>query len=68
MQKIKGWKFGTWSVIISKGKSSLNLYKQKMNTQNDLKVIEEVIWEKKELRNILRDVLFLEIDNADMID
>ena len=35
-----------------------------MNTQNYLKVLEEAIEEMKELRYILRDVLFLQIDNA----
>ena len=35
-----------------------------MNTQNYLKVLEEAIEEMKELRDISRDVLFLQIDNA----
>ena len=35
-----------------------------MNTQNYLKVLEEVIEEMKELRDISRDVLFFQIDNA----
>ena len=35
-----------------------------MNTQNYLKILEEAIEEMKELRDILRDVLFLQIDNA----
>ena len=46
------------------GKISLYLYKQNMNTQNYLKVLEEVIEEIKEIRDISRDVLFLQIDNA----
>ena len=35
-----------------------------MNTQNDLKVLEEAIKEMKKLRDISRDVLFLQIENA----
>ena len=35
-----------------------------MNTQNYLKVLEEAIEEMKELRDISRDVLFLQIGNA----
>ena len=35
-----------------------------MNTQNYLKVLEEAIEDMKELRDISRDVLFLQIDNA----
>ena len=35
-----------------------------MNTQNYLKVLEEAIKEMKELRDISRDVLFLQIDNV----
>ena len=35
-----------------------------MNTQNYLKVLEQAIEEMKELRDISRDVLFLQIDNA----
>ena len=38
-----------------------------MNTQNYLKVLEEAIEEMKELRDISRDVLFLQIDNAKII-
>ena len=34
-----------------------------MNTQNYLKVLEEAIEEMKELKNISRDILFLQIDN-----
>ena len=35
-----------------------------MNTQNYLIVLEETTEEKKELRDISRDVLFLQINNA----
>ena len=35
-----------------------------MNTQNYFKVLEEEIEEMKELRDISRDVLFLQIDNS----
>ena len=43
--------------------TSLYLYEQNMNTQNYLKVLEEAIEEMNELRDISRDVLFLQIDN-----
>ena len=55
---------GAWTAISSRGKTSLYLYEQNMNTQNYLKVLEEAIEEMKELRDISRDVLFLQIDNA----
>ena len=35
-----------------------------MNTQNYFKVLEEAIEEMKELRDISRDILFLQIDNS----
>ena len=35
-----------------------------MNIKNYLKVLEEAIEEMKELRDISRDVVFLQIDNA----
>ena len=63
MQKIKE-KIGAWAAISSIGQKSLYLYEQNMNTQNYLKVMEEAIEEMKELRDISRDVLFLQIDNA----
>ena len=63
MQKIKE-KIRAWAVIYSRGKTLLYLYGQNMNTQNYLKVLEEAIEEMKELRDISRNVLFLQIDNA----
>ena len=42
----------TWVAISSRGKTSLYLYEQNMNTQNYLKVLEEAIEEMKELRDI----------------
>ena len=62
--KNKGRKVGAWAAISSRGKTSLYLYEHNMNTQNYLKVLEEAIEEMKELRDISRDVLFLQIDNA----
>ena len=64
MQKNKGRKIGEWAAISSRGKTSLYLYEQNMITQNYLKVLEKAIEEMKELRDISRDVLFLQIDNA----
>ena len=63
IQKIKeeNWGMGCNS---SRGKTSLYLYKQNMNTQNYLIVLEEAIEEMKELRDISKEVLFLQIDNA----
>ena len=52
------------AVIRSRGKTSLYLYEQNMNTQKLFKVLKETMEEKKELRDISRDVLFLQIDNA----
>ena len=52
------------AAISSRGKTSLYLYEQNMNTQNYLKVLEEAIKEMKELKDISRNVLFLQIDNA----
>ena len=40
------------------------LYEKKMNIQNYFKVLEEAIQEIKELINISRDVLFLQIENT----
>ena len=40
------------------------MYEQNINAQNYLKVLEEAIEDMKELRDISRDVLFLQIDNA----
>ena len=53
-----------WAVITSRRKTSLFLYEQNMNTQNYLKVLVEAIEEMKEFRDISRDVLYLQIDNA----
>ena len=64
MQKNKGRKIRTWAAISSRGKTSLYLHEHNMNTQNYLKVLEEAIKEMKELRDISRDVVFLQIDNA----
>ena len=62
--KNKGREIRTWAEIRSRGKTSLYLFEQNINTQNYLKVLEETIEGKKEFRNISRDFLFLEIDNA----
>ena len=62
--KNKGRKCGAWAAISSRGKTSLYLYEQNMNTQNYLIVLEEAIEEMKELRDISRDILFLQIYNA----
>ena len=64
MQKNKGRKIGEWDAISSRGKTSFYLYEQNMITQNYLKVLEKAIEEMKELRDISRDVLFLQTDNA----
>ena len=61
MQKNKE---GAWAAISSTGKTSLYLYEQNMNTKNYLKVMEVDIEEIEELRDIKRDVLFLQIENA----
>ena len=47
-----------------KRKTSLYLHEQNINTQNYLKVVEEAIEKMKELRDISRDFLFLQIGNA----
>ena len=65
--KNKGGKIEVWAAISSRGKTSLYSYEQNMNIQNYLKVLEEAIEEMKELRDISRDVLFLKIDNANII-
>ena len=57
-------KFWAWAEISKRGKASLYLYEQNINTQNYLKVLEEAFEEMKELRDISKDVLFLQIDNA----
>ena len=49
------------AAISSRRKASLFFYEQNMNTQNYLNLLEEAIGEMKELKDILRDFLFLQI-------
>ena len=56
MQKIKeeNW---VWAAISSRGKTSLYLYEQNMNTQNYLKVLEEAIEEIKRTQRYFKRCL-----------
>ena len=65
--KNKGRKLGHGLQLAQEEKHHCICINNYMNTQNYLKVSEETIEEMKELKNISRDVLFLQLTIQDFI-